>query len=185
MFRLVYAIVFTFLLWLHSLVTDTAHIVQGATHVFAYNWVPWSFLYCLVLMHLAFAEVARRFLKDRALAVICLLLIPLYGLLSPKLLYERVEVSRELLVHRREPPHTRFNADIPWDSIASATKIEREKPGLFAPNFFSIGYEFRLRDGRIIELPSNTVLTRAQDEIDRMLADRQIPVEKRQIPIPQ
>jgi hypothetical protein len=185
MFRLAYGATFVILLWLYSQFTDTVQIVRGDTHVFAYNWVPWSFLLCLALLHVAFAEFARRLLKDRALAVLCLLIIPLYGLLVPKFIYERVEVSPDRLVHRREPPHTRFNADISWDSVVSATKIEREMAGLFAPNFYNVGYEFTLRDGRVHELPSNTVLTSAQDKIDRVLAVRGIPVDTRRIPIPQ
>jgi hypothetical protein len=60
-----------------------------------------------------------------------------------------------------------------------------EKGGLFAPNFYNVGYEFTLRNGQLQELPSNTVLTSAQDEIDRILAARQIPVNKRIIPIAQ
>lgn len=185
MFRLAFAIAFVFLLWLQSLFTQTVHVIQGETHIFRYGWVPWLFFLLMLLTVLGFAEIARRFLKDRVLAVICLLGIPLFGLLSLQLIYERVEVSEKLLVHRREPPHTRFNVDIPWDSIQAATKIEREQAGLFAANFCNVGYEFRLQNGQMRELPSNTVLTCAQDEIDRILAARQIPVNKRRIPIPQ
>lgn len=184
MFRLAYMIAFVFLLWLHSLFAQTEHIVQGGVHIFKYNWVPWSFLVFLVLMQVGFAEVARRLLKDRGLAMLCVLTIPLFGLLSLQFIYDRVEVSDKLLTHRREPPHTRYSADIPWDSIQAATKIEREQAGLFAPNFYNVGYEFILWSGQVQELPSNTVLTRAQDEIDRMLAARRIPVKKRRIPIP-
>jgi hypothetical protein len=46
-----------------------------------------------------------------------------------------------------------------------------------------VGYEFTLRNGQLQVLPSNTVLTRASDEIDRALAARLIPVNKRRIPI--
>jgi hypothetical protein len=183
MFRLAYGIAFVFLLWLFSLFTQTEHIVQGGVHVFKYNWVPWAFLAGILLLMLGFAEIARRILKDRGLAIICVLLIPGYALLSLQFIFERVEVSDKLLKHRREPPHTRYNADIPWDSIQAATKIEREQPGLFAPNFYNVGYEFVLRGGQTQVLPSNTVLTRAHDEIDRMLAARNIPVDKRRIPI--
>lgn len=185
MFRLALAIAFIFLLWLQSLLTQTEHIVRGDVHVFQYNWVPWLFLVLMSLMLVGFAEIARRLLKDRVLALICVLGIPLFSLLSLQFIYERVEVSNELLVHRREPPHTRFNVDITWDSIQAATKIEHEKAGLFAPNFYNVGYEFTLRGGQRLELPSNTVLTRAQDEIDRILAARKIPLNKRRIPIPQ
>jgi hypothetical protein len=185
MFRLALGIAFVFLLWLESLFTQTEDVIRRDVHVFKYNWVPWLFLVLVALMLIGFAEIARRLLRDRVLAILCLLMIPLFGLLSLQFIYERVEVSNELLIHRREPPHTRFNVDIAWDSILSATKIEREKPGLFAPNFYNVGYEFMLRNGQTQELPSNTVLTRAQDEIDRMLALRRIPVNKRRIPIPQ
>jgi hypothetical protein len=118
-------------------------------------------------------------------AIICLLMIPLFGFVSLQFICERVEVSDKLLVHRREPPHTRFNVDIPWDSILAATKIEREKAGLFAPNFYQVGYEFTLQNGQLQELPSNTVLTRAHSEIDRVLGVRQIPVNERIVPIGQ
>lgn len=185
LFRLAFIISFIFLLWLQSLFTGTVHVVQGGTHIFKYNWVPWFFLVLMFLVLIGFAEIARRLLKDRGLAVICLLGIPLFGLLSLQFIYERVEVSEKLLVHRREPPHTRFNVDLSWDSIKAATKLEREQAGLFAPNFYNVGYEFRLRSGEVQELPSNTVLTRAQDEIDRILTARQIPVNSRKIPIPQ
>jgi hypothetical protein len=137
------------------------------------------------LTTIGFAAVAHRLLKDRVLAILCLLTIPLWGLLAPKFIYERVDVSNELLVHRREPPHTRFNVDIPWDAVEAVTKIEREQVGLLAPNFYNVGYEFTMRNGQLHKLPSNTVLTRAQPEIDRILAARGIPMMKRVIPIPQ
>lgn len=185
MFRLALAIAFIVLLWLQSLFTQTVHFVDGGVHVFTYNWVPWFFLALTALTLVGFAEIARRLLKDRVVAVICLLAIPLFGFLSLQFIYERVELTDELLVHRREPLHTRFNVDIPWDAIQSATKIEREQAGLFGPNFYNVGYEFLLRNGQLQQLPSNTVLTRAQDEIDRILAARNIPVTKRTIAIPQ
>jgi hypothetical protein len=184
-FKIAIAIAFIFLLWLQSLFTETEHVIRGDVHIFKYNLVPWLFLVLMSLTLVGFAEMARRFLKDRVVAVICLLGIPVFDFISLQFICERVEVSKDLLVHRREPPHTRFNVDIPWNSIQATTKIEREKAGLFAPNFYNVGYEFTLRNGQLQELPSNTILTRAQDEIDRMLAARQIPVNKRVIPIGQ
>jgi len=184
MFRLAFGVAFIILLWLQSLFTQTEHVLRDDVHVFRYNWVPWLFLVLMALTIMGFAEVARRLLKDRLLAILCLLMIPLFGLTSLQLIFERVEVSDNLLVHRREPPHTRFNVDIPWDDVAAVTKIEREKAGLFAPNFYNVGYEFTMRNGQLHELPSNTVLTRAQEEIDRILAARRIPVNKRNVPIP-
>jgi hypothetical protein len=185
MFRLAFAVAFVFLLWLQSLFTQTEHLIQGGTHVFKYNLVPWLFLTLVFVTVIGFAEIARRLLKDRVLAIVTLLMIPLFGILSLQFTYERVEVSDQLLVHRREPPHTKYNVDIPWDFVLAATKIEKEKPGLFAPNFFNVGYEFTLRNGDTTELPSNTVLTHAQHEIDRILAERQIPVDIRRVPIEQ
>ena len=182
-FKIGMAVVFILLLWLQSLFTQTEHVIRGEVHIFRYNWVPWLFLILMFGMLIGFAEVARRFMKDRWAAIICWLMIPLFSLVSLGFICERVEVSDKLLVHRREPPHTRFNVDIPWDSIQAATKIERERSGLFAPNYYHVGYEFSLRNGQLQELPSNTVLTSAQDEIDRILAARQIPVNKRIIPI--
>src|SRR5262245_3744726 len=117
MFRLTYAIAFVFLIWMQSLFTQTEHVMRGDVHVFRYNWVPWLFLVLMVIMQIGFAEIARRFLKDKVLAIICLALIPMYGLLSLQYFCERVEVSSKLLIHRREPPHTKFNFDIGWDSI--------------------------------------------------------------------
>jgi len=184
MFKLAFTIAFLFLLWLQSLFTQTEHVIRGDVHVFRYNGVAWFFLALIALVLVAFAEVARRLLKDRGLALICLLMIPLMGLTSLQLLYERVEVSAELLVRRREPPHTQFNVDLPWKEIQAATKVEHEKPGLFAPSFYNVGYEFILRDGQRQELPSNTVLTHAQEEVDRVLAAHGIPMARRKIPIP-
>lgn len=185
LFRLGFAVAVIMLLWLQSLFAQTEHIVQGDVHVFHYNWVPWLFLVLMSLTLVGFAEIARRRLKDRVLALLCILGIPLFGLVSLQLIYERVEVSNKLLVHRREPPHTRFNVDIPWDSIRSATKVEREQAGLFAANICNVGYEFTLLDGQRTELPSNAVLTHAQDEIDRIIAARKIPLNKRRIAIPE
>jgi hypothetical protein len=182
-FKIAMAVAFIFLLWLESLFTEAEHVVRGDVHIFKYNWVPWIFLVLMCLAFVGFAEIARRFLKDRVAAIICLLGIPLFDLISLQYICERVEISKDLLIHRREWPHTQFNVDIPWNLIQSATKIEREKPGLFAPNFYQVGYEFTLQNGQLQELPSNTVLTSAQDEIDRILAARQIPVKKRIIPI--
>lgn len=184
MFRLAFALAFLLLLWLQSLFTQTTHLVRGQTHVFRYNAVPWFFLALMFLMLVGFAEIARRLLKDRILAVLCLLGMPLFGLVSLQFIYECVEVSEKLLVHRREPPHTQFNVDIPWESITASTKTERERAGFFGPDGCTVGYEFKLKSGQVQELPSNTVLTHAQEEIDRILGARGIPMARRRIPLP-
>ncbi len=184
MFQVAFLTVVLFLVWLQSRWAETVHVVDGGTHVFKYNWVPWLFLGLLILTSIAFAAIAYKVIRDRFLTGACLLGIPLFSLLSLQLVCERVVITPELLVHRREPPHTRFNADIPWNSIVAAEKIKREKPGLFAPSFHNVGYTLSLSDGRTRELPSNTVLTHAQEEIDRMLRSRDIPVSVKTVPIP-
>lgn len=181
MFRLAYLIVFLLILGLQSLCTQTTHIINGGTHVFKYNWVPWFFMGLITLTHIAFAEIARRFLRDRFIAITCLLGIPLFFFISLQFVCERVEVTEQLLIHRREPPHTEYNADIVWDDIRSATRIKREKPGLFGPNFFNVGYELKMDDGTTHLLPSNTVLTAAHEIIDRVLDDHGVPIETREV----
>jgi fucose 4-O-acetylase-like acetyltransferase len=93
---------FIFLLWVQSLFTDTVHSVENGTHIFRYNAMPWFFLALMFIMQIGFAEIARRFMKDRVLAVLCLLGIPLFGLLSLQLIYERTEVSETQISHRRD-----------------------------------------------------------------------------------
>ena len=159
---------------LHQCFTQTVHVIVGQTHVFRYNHVPWILFIALSLMMAVFAEVARRFLKDRAATVICWLMIPVYGLLTIQLIYERVEINDEWLVHRREPPHQKYNVDIAWDTIRTATKINMEKPGIFVPNSYTVGYEVSLNDGTFLELPANTVLTSAQELIDTKLNEQRI-----------
>lgn len=185
MYRLAYAIAFIVLMWFQSLFTSTVHSVENGTHRFHYNSVPWFFLALMFVLQIAFAEIARRFMKDRILAVLCLLGIPLFGLLSLQLIYERTEVSETVIRHRREPPHTEYNVDVAWEDIQSAVKIEKEQAGMFASNFYNIGYVFTLKDGKKQELPSNTILTAAHEEIDRILAARDIPITTQRILIPQ
>jgi hypothetical protein len=81
---------------------------------------------------------------------------------------ERVEVTATHLVHRREPPHTRFNVDIPFTDIASATELHRDTGAK--------GYIFTLKDDRIVEFPANTVVTAAQKTISAQLRRRNIPL---------
>lgn len=184
MFRLGFLAAFLFLLWLQTLFTQTAHIVDGQLHIFRYNWIAWLFLGLMVLTLIGFAEIARRVLKDRFITMTCWGGVLLFAFLSLQLVYERVELTEEVLKHRREPPHTEFNADIPWSSIASVTKVRREIGGFFAPNFYNVGYEFSLTDGTTVQLPSNTVLTSAQGVIDTRLESRNLPIAVRDVPIP-
>ena len=166
-----------FLVWLQSRFDTTAHLVDNGTHVFKYNWVPWFFFFLMAGVLVAFAEIARRYLKDYFAAIVCWLSIPLFfGSVQLQILYERVEVNDTVLVHRREPPHTEFNVDIPWKSITSASKVEYQGTGPLAPTPNHVGYVLELGDGRQQRLPSNTILTRAQEEIDRQLKAHGIPM---------
>jgi hypothetical protein len=113
MTRLTFLVVFLLILWLQSLFTQTTHEFDGTTHIFKYNWVPWLFLVLITATLIGFAEHARRVLRDRFVAITCLFGIPLFAFLSLQFVFERVEVNNQLLVHRREPPHTEFNVDIP------------------------------------------------------------------------
>ena len=107
--------------WVSTLFTQATHIVVGATHIFRYNWVPWVFLAVNVVMLLAFAEFARRFLKAKWGALVFLLAIPVFGFIQLQVVFERVELSQNLLVHRRGPPFTEFNADSPWKKISEVS----------------------------------------------------------------
>ncbi len=78
------------------------------------------------------------------------------------------EVTPTRLIHRREPPHTHFNADVRFDEITSAVEMHYET-GIK-------GYILRLRNGRTVELPANTVLTAAHDTIAAQLRSRSVPV---------
>src|SRR5262245_27030992 len=108
-FRLAFLIAFLLLLWIQSLFTQTTHHIVGDRHVFEYSWVAWLFAGIQALMLASFAEIARRVLKDRFISVTCWLTIPFFALFVwPQIICERVELTPELLVHRREPPHTEF-----------------------------------------------------------------------------
>ena len=185
LFKFAFVGTFLLLIGLQELFTQTTHVAVGQTHIFKYNWVPWLFFAIMCCAMVVFAQIAWRELEDRFTALTCLLLIPAYGFLSFQLICERVEVRENMLVHRREPPHTKFNIDIPWDSIETATKIRRQKPGLFRPPYFQIGYELKLDDGATQTLPSNTVLTAAHKLIDKSIADRKIKMETKVIPMPE
>ncbi|OAI51250.1 hypothetical protein AYO47_07225 [Planctomyces sp. SCGC AG-212-M04] len=165
MFKLAFALGIVLILWLQSLFALTERVDVAGTQIYRYSWVAWFFLSLTWLLCIACAEFARRAMKDRIVAGICLLGIPLFGLVSLGFLYDRVELSDQLLRHRRAPPHTRFNIDIPWDTIESVTRVEREQAGWTGPSGeITIGYQIRLKDGMSPELPSNEVLTAASSE---------------------
>jgi hypothetical protein len=176
MFRIALALAIVLLLWLQSLCTTTEHVTNGNRHVFAYSWVAWLFFCGFIVILLAFAGLAWRVLKDRLVGGVMLAGIPLVALATgPQFWCERVEITDTHLIHRREPPHTEFNADIPLANIASAVQIRRES-GSFS-TYYAVGYTITMTDGRQFRLPSNTVLTAAHETINDVFKARNIPLK--------
>jgi len=169
LFRLAFLTACLIYIWFQSLFTHTSHTVIGDRHLFAYGWVGVVLGLGFNIVPIGGAWFLWRVKKDRLGAGIILLCIPLFAFfVMPQLFMERVEVTSKMLTHRREPPHTRFNADIPFDDITSAVELHHET-GLK-------GYILTLKDGRVLELPANEVLTAARDTIAAHLASRNIPV---------
>jgi hypothetical protein len=176
MFRLAFALAIVMLLWLQSLVDTTEHFTDGARHVFAYGWAAWLFFGGFMVIFVVFAGVAWRLLKDRILAGIILAGMLLTTLAClPQIWCERTELTDTHLIHRREWPHTEFNADIPLANIASVIETRRES-GSFA-TYYAVGYQITMTDGRQFRLPSNTVLTAAHETINDVFDARNTPVK--------
>jgi hypothetical protein len=183
MFRLGFAIAVVVLLLLQSFFVNTTHIIDGEHHVFRYSAVAWAFLAGFAAILVAFAVIAWKLLNDKLLGGFLLVATPLLMLaLAPQLLFERVEVTDDLLIHRREWPHTEFNVDIPWDEMASATQVNREDNS-FGKTYI-VGYEIRTRKGAVHRLPSCTVLTAASETINAYLAEKNIP-KRDEVKVPQ
>lgn len=176
MYKLAFAIAVVLLLFVQSFFDTTVHTVQGNDHIFTYGVLAWLFFALFLLILIAFSAFAWKKMNEPILAGIMLLGIPLVCFMAlPQICYERVELTQEYLIHRREPPHTKYNFDIPWSQMAAVTEIKKEA-GSFS-TYYEVGYRITTRDGRQYELPSNTVLTAAHETIDAELAARQIPVE--------
>lgn len=174
MFRLIFLLACLLYLWFQSLFIQTVHTVADQRHVFAYSWVGIAFGLGFNLIPIAAAVFLWRVKRDRVGAGIFLLCIPLLGVLVlPQLFMERVEVTRTHLIHRREPPHTQFNADVAFEDIAAATELDLES-GLK-------GYVLLLKNGTSVELPANTVLTSARDFVDSQFRAHHIPVATRTV----
>ncbi len=156
-------------IWFQSLFVHTGHTIVGERHIFAYGWVGIVLGFGFNIVPIGIALFLWRVKKDRLGAALFLLFIPLFTLVvMPQLFMERVEVTPTYLRHRREPPHTRFNADIAFDEIASAVELD------YATGLK--GYKMMLKDGRTVELPANTVLTAARDTIAAELRKHGIEV---------
>jgi hypothetical protein len=176
MFRLAFTLCAILLLWFQSLFTTTVHSVDGTHHVFSYGWIAWVFGASFIVMLLVFAWIAWRVMNDRVIMWITLAGIPLICLaVLPQTLYERLEITETHLIHRREPPHTEYNCDIPLADIAAATKIKRET-GSFS-TYYAVGYELTTADGKQHVLPSCTVVSDAHESIDALLESRRVPVQ--------
>ena len=174
MVRLIFLAALLAYIWFQSLFVQTAHMVVGERHIFGYNRIGLVLGLGFNIVPIAMAWFLWRVKKDRTGAAIFLLAIPLFAVaVLPQLLMERVELTSTKLIHRREPPHTRYNADITMDEITSAVELVYQN-GLK-------GYTFKLKDGREVKLPANTVLTAARDTIAAELARRSIPVITRPI----
>jgi hypothetical protein len=169
MVRLVFLAACALYLAFLSLFVQTSHVVIGDRHIFSYGWNAILLGLGFNLIPLGTAWFLWRVRKDRIGAAIFLLIIPLIGtFVMPQYFMERVEVTPTHLSHRREPPHTRYNADIAFADITSAVEINHESG--------TKGYRMRLKDGQLVELPANTVLTAARDTIDTQLRARGIPL---------
>jgi len=174
MVRLIFLIACLVYIWFQSLFVHTTHTVVGDRHVFAYGLTGILLAAGFNIVPLGAAWFLWKVKADRKGALIFLLCIPLIGFfVMPQLFMERVEVSSTQLTHRREPPHTRFNADIAFADIRSVTELQHDN-GMR-------GYLITLKDGRVLELPANTVLTAARDTINAELQSRNIPITTREI----
>jgi hypothetical protein len=168
--RLVFLACAVAYLYVSSLFVHTSHtLIAGDRHLFGYSAVGFGLATGFNVIPLGMAWYLWRWRRDRLGAGIFLLMIPLFvAFVLPQLLMERVEVTPTHLKHRREPPHTRFNADVEFDDIAEAVELQHAGGG-------TVGYRLRLKDGRQVELPANEVLTAAHDTIDVQLEAHHVP----------
>lgn len=183
MFRLIIAVAFALLLFLQSLFSQVVHIQQGDDHLFRYGAVAWFFVFLFAILPLVFAWLAWKWQRDAGGAIILLVAAPaMLIVVAPQILYERVELTAIEWKHRREWPHQRFNADVVWTDIREVTRVMQED--LSFGQKWRIGYDLRLKDGRQLQFPSNTVLTAAAPVIDEKLERRAIPMNLRKIMVP-
>ncbi len=169
MVRLIFLVAVMVYIWLQSLFVTVSHTITGGHHVFAYNTTGLILTIGFNVIPVAIAVYLWRVQKDKTGAGIFLLMIPAcVFLILPQIFLERVEITPTHLIHRREPPHTRYNADVPFVAIRSAVEQNHER-GI-------TGYLLTLKDGRTVEFPANTVMTPAHDTVTAQLRERGIPV---------
>src|SRR5882762_4004342 len=127
MFRLAFVVAIALYIWFQSLFVHTSHVVVGDRHLFGYSWVGLVLGCGFNIIPKGGAWFLWRVKKDRLGAGLILLCNPPFAaFVMPQLFMERVEVTPTHLSHRREPLHTRFNADIVFDEIASAVELQHE-----------------------------------------------------------
>ena len=183
MFRLLMMVAFILLLWIQSFFTQTVHHVNGDHHVFAYGPMAWFFLAAFVAVMMGFAVLAWKWLRDAWGAVILAVgAVFIGGILMPTLLSQRVELTKELWKNRREWPHQKYIADVPWNEITQVTKVRREDQSF--GQRWHIGYELSLKDGSHVEFPSSEALTAAEATVDGRLQQHHIPMNSRDILVP-
>ncbi len=183
MFRLLMVLAFALLLWIQSFFTHTVHITQGKHHIFCYGPIAWGFMAAFVVLVLAFALLAWKWLNDRAGAILLVVLSPLMGLaVLPQILYSRVELTETEWRNRREWPHAKYSADVPWKDIVAVTKVRHEDKSF--GQTWRIGYDLTLRDGRQLKFPSDDVMTMAESTIDDILKHHAIPLQSRDVLVP-
>lgn len=169
LFRLVFLGACLLYIWFQSLFLQTSHTVLGERHVFGYSWVGIALGFGFNIIPIGAAWFLWHKRHDRFGAGIMLLAIPIFAVfVMPQLFMERVEITPTQLSHRREPPLTRYNADIAFAEVVSVVELQYET-GLR-------GYELRLKNGKTVELPANTVLTAARDTVAAQLGRWNIPV---------
>jgi uncharacterized membrane protein len=124
MIRIVFLVAMMAYIGFQSLFVQTSHTLVDDRHVFAYNTLGLVLALGFNIIPIAMAVFLWRVQKDKVGAGIFLLFIPIFAVfILPQLFMERVEITRTHLIHRREPPHTRFNVDIPFTAIASAVNF--------------------------------------------------------------
>lgn len=173
MFRLVFALSVALYLWLGSFLPSATHQAIGDHHLFIYGWPAKVHGFASVILFAGAAAYLWRVKKEKIGAWIFIASIPVIAFaIWPQLIIERVVVTPQALVYRREPPHTKYNADLEWDLMQSILE-ERIESGSFA-TYLRSRYYVTMRDGRLIELPTSEMLTAGREWIQRRAVDRRI-----------
>lgn len=152
-----------------SLFVQTSHTTPGPNHhVFTYNTTAKVLALGFNIIPIATAWYLWR-KKDKIAAWIFLGFIPIFSVfIFPQVLIERIELTPQLLICRREPPHSKYNADIDLDQVRAVSITHRDgKPDWYI--FFS-------RDNQSTRLPANTIINAAWSTLAADLKRRKIPI---------